>query len=721
MKDKIYSFLVRRNEKVCYEYERYVQEHLIEHYESRLKHWKILGKLNLHYRVKKRQEPMLYWDHAPWIQTEQKNLVKMEEKRECERKAEKVLTNLEHRKSLYEIPGQIECKKTAAYPESNAVTRASVSEMAERLKRFDVVSFDMFDTLIFRALSDPRDLFWLVGNQLCIPNFKILRSECELCVRQKAENGEVTLEEIYEEIARKYGVETQNGMRIELSYEKAFCYANPYLLEVYHELIKLGKRIIVTSNMYLNSNYLKEILKSCGYDEIDEVYVSCELGASKKHGLLQKLVSEKVGREKKIAHIGDNYFMDIEGSRIAGWYAIYYENVNKIGSPYRPEKMAVISGSIYKGLVNAKVFCGIKNNPYYEYGYAYVGYLVYGFCKYLNHLAKVKDIDKFLFVSRDMNVVYEAYQTYLKKIEGEYIKASRTSSIHLSMNGHMEHYIDWHIKRRLKRVMTISQVLEELNLDYLKENLGEYGLQADELFSTETLEGIETLIFDYKDKILQSYEVEKKAAYQYYREKIGNAKNICIVDLGWKNSTGNSLNYFLNHECNMGVSVIAALLGTEGHAFVDSFLSDGSVYSYMFSSMDNTDYMTIHNKNGNIWRRIYEIIFTSNEQSLLNFALDEKEHVSFHYLRKEIRDDDIVTNIQKGILDFVADFSRIEANANTNLELYARDCYKPLQKILFEKQYHYELFKDFEVCFIAGDVKQEEAELFKEVVVSGGK
>ena len=62
LKDGIYNWMVRKNDKVRYEYERYVMEHTIEHYEHRFVHWKILWKLNWHYRVKKKETPLLYFE-----------------------------------------------------------------------------------------------------------------------------------------------------------------------------------------------------------------------------------------------------------------------------------------------------------------------------------------------------------------------------------------------------------------------------------------------------------------------------------------------------------------------------------------------------------------------------------------------------------------------------------------------------------------------------------
>ncbi|MEI3148142.1 MAG: hypothetical protein V8T10_09570 [Merdibacter sp.] len=118
----------------------------------------------------------------------------------------------------------------------------------------------------------------------------------------------------------------------------------------------------------------------------------------------------------------------------------------------------------------------------------------------------------------------------------------------------------------------------------------------------------------------------------------------------------NSLEYFLKETCQMDVQISSALLGTEGHAFVDEKIDCGNIDSYIFSSQANADIMRIHNRNGNIWRRIYEIIFTAKERSLLRFCLDEKGEPDFVYLREEVRDPQIIDAMQQGILDFVHDY-----------------------------------------------------------------
>ena len=53
----------------------------------------------------------------------------------------------------------------------------SVVSFVEKLSSYDVISFDIFDTLIFRPFSEPTDLFYFVGEQLGIMNFKELRKK----------------------------------------------------------------------------------------------------------------------------------------------------------------------------------------------------------------------------------------------------------------------------------------------------------------------------------------------------------------------------------------------------------------------------------------------------------------------------------------------------------------------------------------------------------------
>ena len=707
LKDKMYNYFVRTNGRVWYEYERYVREHMEEYHTHRFARLKVLVKLNWFYRVKKKNTPYLYWD-VPVNPTMEEKPVKKDIKKNSIAKENEISAEL------------ADSENNGNGQESASVKRKDIKVLSEKLMKYDVISFDMFDTLILRSVEKPVDVFSFIGNEIDIPNFKKIRREIESELREKSINEETTIDEIYTLISERYGIDKIKGIEIEFKYELAICVPNPYMQELYNELIKRHKKIIVTSNMYWDESRLKKILDNCGYKEIENIFVSCEYGQSKKYGKLQNLVVDKLGHNKKYVHIGDNYFGDVEGSRCADWAGVYYESVRDLGTKYRPDNMTSLSSSIYKGLVNNKLFSAGNLNPYYEYGYAYVGYMVLGFCRWLDNLAKEKNIDMFWFVSRDMQVVYNVYQKYFGNIESEYIKASRTSSIHLSFNRHIDHFMDWHVKRRISSNNTIEEVLYELGFDYLIDKIGRVELEKNEILTADNIPKIRELLYQNKTLILEKYDNERQAAERYYREKIKNKKNICIVDLGWKASTYSSLKTFLCDECGMDLNMYSAMIGMEGHPFVEDLMSNNEVFTYVFSKWKNKDLMDIHNENGNIWRRIYEIIFTSNEKSLLGFELvDDK--VQLKYMRKEMRNDNIVSNIHRGIMEFADDYIKVERKLGFSMSISGRESYLPLMNIMKNEKYNYELFSEFEVCFIAGNVQNSNIELFSDVVEKGGK
>ena len=59
LKDKIYNCAVRKNDNVRKQYEEYVINNIDEHKKKRLSHWRILAKLNWHYRVRRKTEPLV--------------------------------------------------------------------------------------------------------------------------------------------------------------------------------------------------------------------------------------------------------------------------------------------------------------------------------------------------------------------------------------------------------------------------------------------------------------------------------------------------------------------------------------------------------------------------------------------------------------------------------------------------------------------------------------
>ena len=187
--------------------------------------------------------------------------------------------------------------------ESAASGRESPELLAEKLAAYDVISFDVFDTLIFRPFSKPTDLFYFVAEALDYPDFPGIRKEMERRAREeryrKEGDREVTFAEIYAVLERETGIGQEEGMGTELDAECRYCFANPY---------------IVTSDMYLREADIRRILEKAGYGKFDAYYISNEYRCSKHDGKLYERVRQEEGEGRRYVHVGDNPCSDVEKS-----------------------------------------------------------------------------------------------------------------------------------------------------------------------------------------------------------------------------------------------------------------------------------------------------------------------------------------------------------------------------------------------------------------------
>lgn len=250
--------------------------------------------------------------------------------------------------------------------ESSLSRRQTPEEFAEELAAYDVISLDVFDTLVFRPFSAPADVFFVLEEELGYMDFKRIRMEMEWKARREKYESrghyEINLEEIYTVLSRETGIDKEKTMKREVELEEEYCFANPYMYKVVEKLREKKARIVVTSDMYLNADQMEHLLRKCGYGTFDAYYVSCDAEKSKSQGTLYEEVKKQekafAGENLTFVHVGDNPVSDIRQAKKHGFAVRYYRNVNDAGRPYRPEDMSAITGSIYRGVVNAHIHNG---------------------------------------------------------------------------------------------------------------------------------------------------------------------------------------------------------------------------------------------------------------------------------------------------------------------------------------------------------------------------
>ncbi|MBR1383486.1 MAG: hypothetical protein IJ555_06715 [Ruminococcus sp.] len=174
----------------------------------------------------------------------------------------------------------------------------------------EYVSFDIFDTLISRKTGKPVQLFEYMEKQLCMPGFSEKRIKAERDARNKSQNGEVTLKEIYQSFEGVSPDKAEELCRKELEAELSVCRFNKRLKKLYRQCIE-NKKVILTSDMYLTSEMMEKLLESCGIRGYERLFISCEAGVSKRSGELYRYVLSELGiSPKQLVHIGNDIMTD---------------------------------------------------------------------------------------------------------------------------------------------------------------------------------------------------------------------------------------------------------------------------------------------------------------------------------------------------------------------------------------------------------------------------
>lgn len=196
----------------------------------------------------------------------------------------------------------------------NFLRTSSVSDIIKKIKTYECVSFDIFDTLLKRDIVRPTDIFDIVGATHHDPGFKNKRIKIESDLRKNLEKEEITLQDIYDAMGQEYASYKENELRV----EKKVLQLNHPLYEVYQYCKENHKRVLIISDMYLPSDFLQAILKKFKI-EYDACFISSDYGAQKVTGNLFKIAIQKCQLQpSQVIHIGDSVRGDFLGARKAG-------------------------------------------------------------------------------------------------------------------------------------------------------------------------------------------------------------------------------------------------------------------------------------------------------------------------------------------------------------------------------------------------------------------
>lgn len=553
------------------------------------------------------------------------------------------------------------------------------------LSGYDVISFDLFDTLIFRPFSAPQDLFFLMGEKLDFLDFKRIRMEIEALARQKKfqkdGNYEVTLSDIWRLMEQETGIRAGDGESLECQMEETLCYANPFMQRIFRELRKRNKPIIVVTDMYLPQVCLYKILSENGYEGIRRLYISSAYGQSKWDGSLHRRVladiEDEFGKKVRVVHVGDNYHSDVKMAERNKITAMQYVNTDMAASVYRAQDMSPVIGGAYRGIVNHSLYSGLCSHSIeYEYGFVYGGLFAVGYCRFIHDYVKDHGIDRVLFLSRDGDILRQVYTMLYPDEETRYVYWSRAAALKLTADENRYDFFRRFLYHKVNQGKKIGEVLREMELEELIPNLP---MEETTLLNSENVELVKKYLQTHWEAVLSKYSGQSMAAGRYYAQMLSGCQKAAAVDIGWAGSGAMALRILLK-QWQIPCDLVGILAGTNSinnaePETSEAQLQSGKLISYLFSQTVNRDVLKKHDPaaDDNVY---WELLLSSPTRQFLGFY-PSADGMKLRF-GKMPQNHEGCREIQRGILDFACEYVRHFKDWPYMLSISGRDACAPM-------------------------------------------
>lgn len=199
----------------------------------------------------------------------------------------------------------------------------------QEIKKYDVISFNIYDTLILRNTLFPQDIFKLLANiadeQYGVKDFNFIRINMEAEARNRTvqtdgTKEDISLDRIYQEISAHYpDIPTEQLKEAEINLELQYCRVNPLVKSIYDAAVIAEKKVFLIADTVFPENIVASILNKCGCQNWSGLYLSGEAEKAKSTGSLYRRIIEVEGVDvHSWLHIGENPHSDMNIPRSMG-------------------------------------------------------------------------------------------------------------------------------------------------------------------------------------------------------------------------------------------------------------------------------------------------------------------------------------------------------------------------------------------------------------------
>lgn len=496
-----------------------------------------------------------------------------------------LINNLQHEKTLFEI------EKYASHLPSTRLVDLKIVKKDILIN--DVISFDIFDTLISRCLMHPNHVFDLMDKEAesifskenirlsDFGGFRNLRERAANRIIRSAKrlgNEEIIFNDIYNEIKLLTNLSDHaivSLRKLELLVERNVMVIRDTGRELFDFAKKSGKKIILVSDMYLPVKEVEFLLKKLGYSGYEKCFVSSEYNKVKKSGSLYSLVLKEFPNQK-ILHLGDNHLSDVLKATEAGISAVHLPIINEtylasrlsqdILSP--PEVSDSLDASLMHGVIsrqfydNSVFLNGWFDSSPYRMGFEACGPILLGFTKWILEQSIRDGVEDLYFLARDGYLVKKIYDKISVNVanapKSHYLLASRRCYNTANLKSEQDILDSLSLsfsKVPLYKILEARFALSQDEIDPLSIKLA--GLdsleQIVDIKRKSQLNKLKRFLSINKDIILKKAEVERINLLEYLNDQgLNSNRKKSIVDIGHNASLQRSLGSMLGYTTDIG-------------------------------------------------------------------------------------------------------------------------------------------------------------------------
>ncbi|MBF0100898.1 MAG: glycosyltransferase [Desulfobacterales bacterium] len=603
--------------------------------------------------------------------------------------------------------------------------------LPQLMDRVDVISFDIFDTLLIRRVEPPEMIHEAISKfvadhcndeyqKAVTPETALgVRHQVEHELRQASAHQGLDLECRYSDLVYRWLKELihpktplESSVKVitdfEMRLEMAALYPNTDVVTLLLWLKQFNKKMIAISDMYLDTIYITALLDYFQMKQyFDQVFVSSDLGICKYSGRLFGHVSTILNcAYERMIHIGDNPISDVQVPLRLGIHAFYlydrkekkrrrilrtYRELSHRRNYWKGKHLDAIAQSFSPGDPEKSFF--------FQYGNNVLGYI---FCTFmLGVIQRIKEhqIDHVYFLARDGFLFQKVFELFKHeypqmlltwpKITYAYLTRRTTAAASVVHGLSHQEALAGLYNPKQQGLFSILQTYS-LPIEPFIDLANKHGLNN---IKEPLLNWHDSRLLNFLDDAevqlqIKAQAMSKKQMLEAYLEQIGffSQQKIALVDIGWNGSIQSYLSQTFTHPQDPKASVYPETYGLY-FGFVNGI-------PHQFSPLDRLDGLVYdarrQTKNEQVcqeFEELFEESARSLEATVIGYTRDiDDDQVSPIFKsddkpdrQAELSSNPLIMEIQSGMLSFAKrfidavqltgyDFSELKSYTHTIIE-----------------------------------------------------